>query len=122
MKKKNVTDDARVTTLYSLTLPPPSPFPPAALFAGEGETTEESGGAPAPPAPEVKSDPFGFGTSNGEPDKIVPGFDTAEVRDLLELERVMLTWPSVWGGKEKFARRATQGTRLLQHGDGGWGA
>ena len=38
----------------------------------------EGGAEPAPPAPEVKSDPFGFGTSTGEPDKIQPGFDTAE--------------------------------------------
>ena len=30
------------------------------------------------PAPAVKSDPFGFGSSTGEPDKIQPGFDTAE--------------------------------------------
>jgi len=44
------------------------------VFAGEGETDEPSGD----PQPPVKSDPFGFGTSTGEPDKIQPGFDTAE--------------------------------------------
>lgn len=45
--------------------------------SGEGDAGEGAGDAP-PPAPEVKSDPFGFGTSTGEPDKIQPGFDTAE--------------------------------------------
>ena len=42
--------------------------------AGEGPT--DSGDEPSKPV--VKSDPFGFGTSTGEPDKIQPGFDTAE--------------------------------------------
>ena len=45
--------------------------------SGEGDAGEAAGDAPSP-APEVKSDPFGFGTSTGEPDKIQPGFDTAE--------------------------------------------
>ena len=56
----------------------PSPRVPTSVDAraGDGETEED--GAPTPPAPAVKSDPFGFGTSTGEPDKIMPGFDTAE--------------------------------------------
>lgn len=54
---------------------PPSLRPVPPRRAGEGETEPSE---PEPPAPEVKSDPFGFGTSTGEPDKIMPGFDTAE--------------------------------------------
>lgn len=45
--------------------------------SGEGEPAGSSEEAPTPP-PQVKSDPFGFGSSTGEPDKIQPGFDTAE--------------------------------------------
>jgi len=64
-------------SLPRLGLPPTPasihPVPPRR--AGEGETEPSE---PEPPAPEVKSDPFGFGTSTGEPDKIQPGFDTAE--------------------------------------------
>ena len=44
--------------------------------SGEGEAGESAD--ETPPAPAVKSDPFGFGSSTGEPDKIQPGFDTAE--------------------------------------------
>ena len=44
--------------------------------SGEGEAGESAD--EDPPAPAVKSDPFGFGSSTGEPDKIQPGFDTAE--------------------------------------------
>ena len=58
-------------SLPRLGLPPTPasihPVPPRR--AGEGETEPSE---PEPPAPEVKSDPFGFGTSTGEPDKIQP--------------------------------------------------
>eukprot|EP00227_Mantoniella_beaufortii_P021496 CAMPEP_0197588642 /NCGR_PEP_ID=MMETSP1326-20131121/9849_1 /TAXON_ID=1155430 /ORGANISM="Genus nov. species nov., Strain RCC2288" /LENGTH=167 /DNA_ID=CAMNT_0043153489 /DNA_START=204 /DNA_END=707 /DNA_ORIENTATION=+ len=51
--------------------------------AGEGETESAATPTPMPvkPVKPVKSDPFGFGSSNGEPQeevKMIPGFDTAE--------------------------------------------
>lgn len=54
------------------THPHPAEEPPASASSSDEP-------APTPtPAPPVKSDPFGFGTSTGEPDRIEPGFDTAE--------------------------------------------
>mmetsp|Transcript_20970 Transcript_20970/g.33945 ORF Transcript_20970/g.33945 Transcript_20970/m.33945 type:complete len:162 (+) Transcript_20970:176-661(+) len=50
--------------------------------AGEGDTEKSKYTLPTPPPenPPVKTDPFGFGSSTGEaePEKMVPGFDTAE--------------------------------------------
>ena len=49
-----------------------------ATTEGEGEG-EGEGDAPRRAAAEVKVDPFGFGSRRqDEPDKIIPGFDTAE--------------------------------------------
>jgi|Transcript_4423 hypothetical protein len=44
--------------------------------SGDGETDESAPKAELQPP--VKSDPFGFGSGSAEPDKIQPGFDTAE--------------------------------------------
>jgi len=50
-----------------------------ATTEGEGEGEGEGDNARRRAAAEVKVDPFGFGSRRqDEPDKIIPGFDTAE--------------------------------------------
>ena len=70
---------ARAVGSLRVSLPGSSSSSPRRVVrrSGEGEPAGSSEEAPNPP-PQVKSDPFGFGSSTGEPDKIQPGFDTAE--------------------------------------------